>query len=64
MIAFGDDAKGIAQNLGVRPENVKDYSKDDHGLREALNMVSKSAISASKRASAGLGGGDAGFFDV
>lgn len=64
FIAFGDDAKGIAQNLGVRPENVKDYSKDDHGLREALNMVSKSAISASKRASAGLGGGDAGFFDV
>ena len=64
FIAFGDDAKGIAENLGVRPENIKDYSKDDHGLREALNMVSKSAISASKRASAGLDGGDTGFFDV
>ncbi len=64
FIAFGEDAKGIAQSLGVKPENVKDYSKDEHGLREALNMVSKSAISASKRASAGLGGGDTGFFDV
>lgn len=64
FITFGTDAAGIAGKIGVRPRNVKDFNNDEHGLREALNMVSKSAISASKRASAGLGTGDTGFFDV
>lgn len=64
FIKFGNEAKGIAQSLGVNPKNVLDCNNDEHGLRMALNMVSKSAISASKQASAGLGAGDTGFFDV
>ena len=64
FITFGPDASGIAQNLGVESKNILDCQNDEHGLRMALNMVSKSAISASKRASAGLGTGDTGFFDV
>lgn len=65
FITFGSGAAGVASNLGINPKNIKDFNNDEHGLREALNMVSKSAISASKRASAGLGNGDdAGYFDV
>lgn len=64
FIAFGDEASGIAQRLGIDPKNVLDCQNDEHGLRMALNVASKSAISASKRASAGLGTGDTGFFDV
>ncbi len=64
FITFGNEASGIAQSLGVDSKNILDCQNDEHGLRMALNMVSKSAISASKRASAGLGTGDTGFFDV
>lgn len=63
-ITFGDEANGVAQSIGISAKNTKDFNNDEHSLREALSMVSKSAISASKRASAGLGNGDAGFFDV
>ena len=65
FITFGSGAAGVASNLGIKPKNIKDFNDNERGLREALNMVSKSAISASKRASAGLGNGDdAGYFDV
>ena len=64
FITFGSEASGIAQSLGVDSKNILDCQNDEHGLRMALNMVSKSAISASKRASVGLGTGDTGFFDV
>lgn len=64
FIAFGDDAKGIANDLGIDPKNVLEVSNDESSLRHVIELVSKSAISASKRASAGLGVSDAGFFDV
>lgn len=64
FITFGSQAKGIAQMLGINPKDILDEKNDEHGLRNALNMASKSAISASKRASAGQGAGDMGFFDV
>lgn len=64
FITFGSGASGIAQSLGVDSKNILDCQNDEHSLRMALNMVSKSAISASKRASAGLGTGNTGFFDV
>lgn len=64
FITFGRGAAGIAQSLGIDPKDIWDCKNDEHGLRMALKMVSKSAIRASKRASAGLGNEDTGFFDV
>lgn len=65
FIAFGQDAFGVADQIGVKPQNVKEVSNDESELRKVIDLVSKSAISASKRASAGAGGNsDAGFFDV
>ena len=64
FIAFGQDAFGVADNLGVKPKNVREVSNDESELRKAIDLVSKSAISASKKASAGAGNSDDGFFDV
>ena len=64
FIAFGDEAKGIANDLGIDSRNVMEVSNDESSLRHVIDLVSKSAISASKRASAGLSAADAGFFDV
>lgn len=65
FIAFGQDAFGVADSIGIKPQNVKEVSNDESELRRVIDLVSKSAISASKKASSGAGGtGDAGFFDV
>lgn len=65
FIAFGQDAFGIASSLGIKDVNVKEVSNDESELRRVIDLVSKSAISASKRASSGAGNtGDTGFFDV
>ena len=65
FIAFGQDAFGIADSIGVKKNNVKEVSNDESELRKVINLVSKSAISASKKASSGAGGNDdGGFFDV
>lgn len=65
FIAFGQDAFGIADSIGVKKNNVKEVSNDESELRRVIDLVSKSAISASKKASSGVGGNDdGGFFDV
>lgn len=65
FIAFGQDAFGIADSIGVKKNNVKEVSNDESELRRVIDLVSKSAISASKKASSGAGGtADGGFFDV
>ena len=65
FIAFGQDAFGVADSIGIKKQNVKEVSNDERELRRVIDLVSKSAISASKRASSGIGGSsDAGFFDV
>ena len=65
FIAFGQDAFGIADSIGVKKNNVKEVSNDESELRKVIDLVSKSAISASKKASSGAGGNDdGGFFDV
>mgnify|MGYP004595712605 CR=1 FL=1 len=65
FIAFGQGAFGIADSIGVKKNNVKKVSNDESELRRIINLVSKSAISASKKASSGAGGNDdGGFFDV
>lgn len=65
FIAFGKDAFGIADSIGIKPQNVKEVTNDESELRKAIGLVSKSAISASKRASAGSGNSaDDSFFDV
>lgn len=65
FIAFGKDAFGIADQLGIKKQNVKEVSNDESELRRIIDLVSKSAISASKKASSGVGGSDdSGFFDI
>ena len=65
FIAFGQEAFGVADKLGIKPQNVKEVSNDERELRRVIELVSKSAISASKKASSGAAGtGDSGFFDV
>lgn len=65
FIAFGQDAFGIADKLGIKKQNVKEVSNDESELRRIIDLVSKSAISASKKASSGVGGSDdSGFFDI
>lgn len=65
FIAFGQDAFGIADSLGINKNNVKEVSNDESELRRVIDLVSKSAISASKKASSGAAGSsDGGFFDI
>ena len=65
FIAFGQEAFGVADKIGIKPQNVKEVSNDESELRRVIDLVSKSAISASKKASSGAGGNaDGGFFDV
>jgi len=65
FIAFGQEAFGVADKIGIKPQNVKEVSNDESELRRVIDLVSKSAISASKKASSGAGGtADGGFFDV
>ena len=59
------EAFGVADSIGVKKNNVKEVSNDESELRRVIDLVSKSAISASKKASSGAGGNDdGGFFDV
>lgn len=64
FIAFGQEAFGVADSIGIKPRNVKEVSNDESELRKVIDLVSKSAISASKKASSGSGTDDSGFFDV
>ena len=65
FIAFGQGAFGVADTIGVKKNHVKEVSNDESELRRVIDLVSKSAISASKKASSGAGGNDdGGFFDV
>ena len=65
FIAFGQEAFGIADKLGIKPKNVKEVSNDESELRSVIDLVSKSVVSASKKASSGATDtGDSGFFDV
>ena len=65
FIAFGQDAFGIANSLGIKQNNIKEVSNDESELRRVIDLVSKSAISASKKASSGAAGSsDGGFFDI
>lgn len=63
FIAFGQNAFGVAKNLGINPKNTIKVSKNEHELRRVVNLVSKSAISASQKASSGVCQ-NAGFFEV
>lgn len=63
FIGFGPDANGIAGNLGVYPQDTIEAKNDEKELRRIMHLVSKSAISASKKASAGASS-SGGFFDV
>ncbi len=64
FVAFGQDAFGIAQSLGIKDKNVKEVNNNESELRKIIDLVSKSAISASKNANTGLTTEDGGFFDV
>lgn len=64
FIAFGQEAFGVADKIGVKPKNVKEVTNDESELRRVIDLVSKSAISASKKASSGAAIDDGGFFDV
>ena len=63
FIAFGQNAHGIAKSLGINPKNTIEVGKDEHELRRVVNLVSKSAISASQKASSGVCQ-STGFFEV
>lgn len=63
FIAFGDNAKGIANSLGIKDKNTIEVDNNESELRRIIALVSKSAISASKKASAGVTD-DSGFFDI
>lgn len=64
FIAFGQEAFGVAASLGIKDKNVEKVTNDESKLRQVIDLVSKSAISASKRAESGAGNSDDGFFDV
>lgn len=64
FIAFGQKAFGIADSLGIRKQNIIKVSNNESELRRVMFLVSKSAISASKKASAGASDADGGFFNV
>ncbi len=49
-IEFGTDAHGIAQELGIMEQNIKQVNADKSELRRIMMATSKSAISASKSA--------------
>lgn len=53
FIAFGDPAKGIADQIGVDPQNVLETAATASDLREIWGIISKSAVSASKNAATG-----------
>lgn len=62
FVAFGSDAHGIAQNLGIQKQNVLETDASPSELRKIWGILSKSAISSSKSAAAGAS--QSNFFDV
>lgn len=65
FVAFGDEAINVAGKIGIKPQNILKYDDKDvneNNLREVFQILSKSAISASK--SAGAVNPDEGFFTV
>jgi len=48
FVAFGDEAKGIADDLGIIKENILEVDATESDLRKVFMILSKSAISASK----------------
>ena len=62
FVAFGSDAHGIAQNLGIPQQNVLETDASPSELRKIWGILSKSAISSSKSAAAGAS--QSNFFDV
>lgn len=53
FVAFGPNARGIANKLGIDDKNILETDANEHDLREVFNVISKSAISASKNAASG-----------
>lgn len=68
FIAFGQEAFGIADSIGISKKNVLQVTNDESALRRAMEIASKSVVSASKRVSSGasgaIGSNDAGFFEI
>lgn len=62
FIAFGAEARGIADNLGIEKEYVLETDATPSELRRIWGILSKSAISSSKSAAAGAS--QTSFFDV
>lgn len=63
FIAFGNEARGIAEKLGIPAENIKNVDATESELRSIFDLMSKSAISASKNAADGNTAAG-GFWDV
>lgn len=53
FVAFGDEARGIAQQIGIKDQNILEVDATESDLRKVFMVLSKSAISASKSAGAG-----------
>ncbi|MBP5633723.1 VWA domain-containing protein [Candidatus Saccharibacteria bacterium] len=62
FVAFGSDAHGIADSLGIDKQNVMETDASPSELRKIWGIISKSAISSSKSAAAGAS--QTTFFDV
>ena len=62
FVAFGPDAHGIAQNLGIPQHDILETNASPSDLRKIWGILSKSAISSSKSAAAGAS--QSSFFDV
>lgn len=62
FVAFGEDAHGIAQSLGISDKNTLETDATPSELRKIWGILSKSAISSSKSAAAGAS--QTSFFDV
>jgi len=63
FIAFGNNAHGIAQKLGIEDKNILETDATESDLRRIFMILSKSAISASKSAAAATTTDDS-FFTV
>ncbi len=63
FITFGNEARGIAEKLGIPSENIKNVDATESELRSIFDLMSRSAISASKNAAEGNTAAG-GFWDV
>ena len=50
FVAFGSNAHGIAEKLGIYKQNILEVDATESELRKVFALISKSAISASKSA--------------